>query len=222
MNGIGRPQKGGDRQLPIDLSDSLENFPVRCEPVNRSGLDVRSYLAEQRSVGYGTDRSFAQFAMEPRPSFRPVRGLHTLCDRSPRGRKPPRHLRPRNIAGPDSWYQNRSPDLAVPLLADDVGRVGPAAEIFALGKEGPRKLRTSEKRLGGQRARGNNLCEDATAFRDIHFGCGRAPHPSPGCFVEFTDGDFPHVTRCVTLIRLKARQGIRYSGAAMPRDFILR
>ena len=64
MNGIGCAQKDGGRQLPIDLSDSLEDFRVGSEPVKGSGLDVHSNLVKQRSVGYGLDRSFAEFAME--------------------------------------------------------------------------------------------------------------------------------------------------------------
>jgi hypothetical protein len=64
MNGIGRAQKHGGRQFLINLPDARKNVVVLRQPTERSGFDVRPYLADNGGIGCLPDGPFAQLAME--------------------------------------------------------------------------------------------------------------------------------------------------------------
>jgi len=78
MNGIGRTQKHSSRQLFIDLQDERKDVLVLREPMECPVLDVRLYLTDKGSKGYGSDGPLSKFAMKGSDHFSlPMRGA---CD----------------------------------------------------------------------------------------------------------------------------------------------
>ena len=119
------------------------------------------------------------------------------------------HRRPDlgNKAVPGSLCRSRSPDLAVPVLADGFGRIGSATKVLALRKKCTRKLGMGEERFGRNGRRGNDLGNELSAFGHIDLSGLCLPDPSSRGLVKFADGDRLHVTHCVTTFDTK--QGSR-------------